>query len=334
MLLGLLDQGEDVTEIEDSARHPVGVERFEVVEALPRRGEHDRATGDGSDAERSSTAGISVELRQHDPREVDALLKGAGSRDGILSDHRVNDEQHFVGVDGLSDVRGLLHQFGVDAEASGRIDDDHVVLLVAGELDRVSRNAHRVAHTVARLGRIDRRARLPADDLQLLNSVGALQIGRDQKRGVILFGQPLGELARESRLARTLEAREHDDGRRVLGELEAALPVAELAAEDRDELVVDDLHDLLCRVERPRDLVAECTLAHSAGELFDHFERDVGIEQCPANFAHGAVDIRGAELALAAKVLERIDQAVGEVSKSSHGASSLTVPVRAEVWGS
>ena len=41
---------------------------------------------------------------------------------------------------------------------------------------------------------------------------------------------------------------------------EAAL----LAAEDRDELLVDDLHDLLGRVQRLVDLVAERALAHLA----------------------------------------------------------------------
>jgi hypothetical protein len=37
-----------------------------------------------------------------------------------------------------------------------------------------------------------------------------------------------------------------------------------LATEDRDELLVDDLHDLLGRVQRLVDLVAESALAHLA----------------------------------------------------------------------
>ena len=104
-----------------------------------------------------------------------------------------------------------------------------------------------------------------------------------------------------------------------LGELEAAL----LAAEDRDELLVDDLHDLLRRVERLVDLVAQGALAHPAGELLDHVEVDVGVEQGATNLADGAVDIRRAELALAAKVLEGVREAIGEVSKGGHGSSSL-----------
>ncbi len=90
-----------------------------------------------------------------------------------------------------------------------------------------------------------------------------------------------------------------------------------------DELLVDDLHDLLCRVEGLRDLVAERALAHSAGELLDDLEVDVGVEQRATDLANGAVDIRGAELAFAAQVLERIREAIGEVSKGGHGRFSL-----------
>ena len=116
--------------------HAVGVERLEVVEALTRGGEHDRAPGDGGHRERGTTARVAVELGEHDAGEVDALLEGLGRGDGVLADHRVDDEQHLVGVDGLADVGGLLHELGVDAEAAGGVDDDDVVLLVARELRR------------------------------------------------------------------------------------------------------------------------------------------------------------------------------------------------------
>ena len=59
----------------------------------------------------------------------------------------------------------------------------------------------------------------------------------------------------------------------------------------RDELLVDDLHDLLRRVQRLVDLVAERALAHLGGELLDDLERDVGVEQGATDLAHGAVDI-------------------------------------------
>jgi hypothetical protein len=124
------------------------------------------------------------------------------------------------------------------------------------------------------------------------------------------------ELARERGLAGTLEASEHDDGRRGLRELQPAL----LAAEDLHELLVDDLHDLLGRVERLAHLIAERPLAHGRRELLDDLERDIRLEEGATDLANGAVNVGRAELALAAEVLEGIREAVGEISKSGHGA--------------
>ncbi len=136
---------------------------------------------------------------------------------------------------------------------------------------------------------------------------------------VPLLGEPLGELAREGRLSGALEAREHDDGRRLLRELEPAL----LPAEDADQLVIDDLHDLLRGVQRLVDLVAEGAIAHLAGELLDDLERDVGVEQGATDLADGSVDIRGRELALGAEIAEGRGETIRERAECCHGAPSL-----------
>ena len=131
--------------------------------------------------------------------------------------------------------------------------------------------------------------------------------------------EQLRELAGEGRLAGALEAREHDDRRRVLGELQPAL----LAAEDRDELLVDDLHDLLRGIEGLADLVAERALAHLRRELLDDGEGDVGVEQGATDLADGSVDVRGRELALGAEVAEGLGETIGEGAEGCHGPPSL-----------
>ena len=130
-LLGLLDQGEHVTHVEDARGHPIGVEDVEVVELLTVGREHDRRPVTPRDRERGTTAGVAVELGEHDAVEADALLEGLRGGDRVLADHRVDDEEDLVGVDGVADVGCLLHQLGVDAEAAGGVDDDDVVLLAA-----------------------------------------------------------------------------------------------------------------------------------------------------------------------------------------------------------
>jgi hypothetical protein len=79
---------------------------------------------------------------------------------------------------------------------------------------------------------------------------------------VALAFQPVGELARERGLPRTLQAGEQDDGRRA-----AEADGAGVAAEDLHEFLVDDLDDLLRRVQRGGDLRRLRPLAYSGHEL-------------------------------------------------------------------
>ena len=78
-----------------------------------------------------------------------------------------------------------------------------------------------------------------------------------------LILEPLCQLASQGGLTGSLQTRQHDHRRRVLGELDPA----GLPTQDRDELVVDDLDDLLGRVQRAADLSAQGTLTYGAGEL-------------------------------------------------------------------
>ena len=91
-----------------------------------------------------------------------------------------------------------------------------------------------------------------AEGLELVGGGRTVRVGGDEERPAALADEVAGELRRGRRLARALEADERDD-RRVAAEVER--PVA--GAEERDELVVDDLHDLLAggqalRGSRPR----------------------------------------------------------------------------------
>ena len=167
-----------------------------------------------------------------------------------------SDEQHLVGIDGVADRGGLRHQLVVDAEPARGVDDDDVEVLglglgeaAGGHLDRVAGAS--VDGTLGRRAGM-RREHLDAgplaDDLQLVDRAGALQVAGHQQRRMALSLKPFRELAGQRRLTRALQAGEHDHRRRGLGERQ----LAGLAAEDPDELLVDDLDDLLGRVQRAR----------------------------------------------------------------------------------
>ena len=213
------------------------------------------------------------------------------------------------GDDRVADRDGLRHHVGVDAEPAGGVDDDDVVTHPAGVLDRRPRATATGSPTpLPGSGAKTSTPAWPPTTCSCCDRVGALQVGRDEQRRVPLLLQPAAELAGEGRLTGALQAGEHDDGRRVLGEGERA----GLAAEDRDELLVDDLDDLLRRVERLADLGAARPLLDRGDERLDGRQRDVGLEQRDPDLARGGVDVGLGEPTLAAQRGEDRLEPVGE----------------------
>ena len=71
--LDLLDEREHVAEAEDPRRHPVGMERLEVLGLLADADELDRLSGRRDDRERGAAARVAVGLREDDPRQGQRL---------------------------------------------------------------------------------------------------------------------------------------------------------------------------------------------------------------------------------------------------------------------
>ena len=240
-LLRLLDQAEHVTHVQDARGHPVRVEHVEVGQLLAGGREHDRLAGQRRDRQRRATAGVTVQLGQHHAVVAHAVEEGLRGRHRVLADHRVDDEQHLVGLDRVPDRGGLRHHLLVDAEAARGVDDHDVVQRPARLVERLPRHGDGIADAAARFRSVHRDARLPPDHLQLVHGVRPLQVGGHEQRRVALLLEPQRELAGQRGLTGTLQARQHDHGRRHLGEPQPP----GLAAEDLDELLVHDLDDLL-----------------------------------------------------------------------------------------
>jgi hypothetical protein len=144
------------------------------------------------------------------------------------------------------------------------------------------------------------------NDLQLVDRVGTLQVGRHQQRGVALLPQPQRELPGQRRLTRALQAGEHDHRRRTLGEPQ--LP--RLATEDADQFLVDDLDHLLGGVERSGQLGPPGPLLDRGDEVPDHAQVDVCLQQGDPDLAGGRVDVGFGQATLAPQGLEGRRQAV------------------------
>ena len=69
---------------------------------------------------------------------------------------------------------------------------------------------------------------------------------------------------------------------------------------------MDDLHDLLARVEALQDVLAARALLDLGDEVLDDLEVDVGFEQREPDLAHRLRDLLVVEPALAAEVAEGV----------------------------
>ena len=87
---------------------------------------------------------------------------------------------------------------------------------------------------------------------------------------------------------------------------------------------MDDLHDLLARVEPLEDILAEGTLPHGVHELLHDLEVDVRLEQRESDLARGAGDRLLVEPAAAAEVAEGVLEAGGE--RVEHGCERYRAP--------
>ena len=142
-----------------------------------------------------------------------------------------------------------------------------------------------VGRLPARLG-VDRDVDLLAERLELLHRGRALHVGGDQQRPRAALAQLQRQLAGQRRLAGALQADQHDHRRASPSRLEPAR-----LAEHLDQLVVDDLDDLLGRVEALEDLLADRPLADPLDEALGDLEVDVGLEQRAADLLERLVDV-------------------------------------------
>src|SRR6187399_1783242 len=101
--LEVLHQADHVAHAEHAARHALGAERLELVGGFAHAGENDRRARDFLHAERGAAARVAVELGENDAADAEALVEALGRFDGVLADHRVDDEQHVLRADRVLD---------------------------------------------------------------------------------------------------------------------------------------------------------------------------------------------------------------------------------------
>ena len=88
--------------------------------------EFDRLAGDLADGERRAAASIAVHLGENDAGERKFFVEFVGGANGVLPGHGVGDEENLRRIQQLFQRLHLVHQFVVDVQTSGGVDDQHV----------------------------------------------------------------------------------------------------------------------------------------------------------------------------------------------------------------
>ena len=218
--LGFFDEREDVAHAENARDDAVGVEGLERVVFFADADELDGLAGHLADGDRRAAAGVAVHFGKDDAGERELLMEFVGRADGVLSGHRIGDEQNFLRIEQALERLHLLHELVVDVETPGGIDDEHV----AASVDRFAARFFGKALDGGRIRfsdlafvevGLDRRR----NNSKLLARGGPVNVNRDEQRPVSAILQPVGELARGSGFAGALQAGHEHDGRRLRREL-------------------------------------------------------------------------------------------------------------------
>jgi hypothetical protein len=259
------------------------VERLQRVGPLADAAEYDRLAGHRADRQRRTPAGVPVELGEDDAVVADILVEALGHRDGVLPRHSVHDQEDVMRLDLAPQDLQLLDHGLVDVEAPGRIEEDRIPSVLRRLLDRLACDVDGLLPLRA----VNGQPQLLAEDAELLDGRGSVDVGRDQEGPEALVLEVPAQLGDARRLAGALEAQDHDDRRRPGRH---GQPVRG-AAEQLDQLAVDDLHHLLARGEALENLVPHRLLADALDEGADDLEVDVGLEEGDAHLAERLLNV-------------------------------------------
>ncbi len=290
------------------------MKRLEAVHFLAHTEEAYWLAGDFTDRERHTALGIAIGLGQDDTGQRQCLTERCRCIDGVLARHAIDHEQRFPGTGRRVHGSGLLHHVAIDMQPACGIDDQHVGVRSPGLVQRTLDDGDRYLRGVAVAVQC---TDLAGKRFQLQDRRGTMHVDADEHDALlVLLHDALGKFCRRSRLAGALQAGEEYDHRRLRFEVERCV----IAAEYRDELVVDDLDQRLPRCEAPGNLFAERSFPDALDERLDDGQRHIGFEQREPHLPQRILDIGLGEPPLAAEAARGIGQPPSEILK--HGAQS------------
>ncbi len=150
---------------------------------------------------------------------------------------------------------------------------------------------------------IDSTANLFADDFQLLNGGGPLQVGCHQHWSVAVFLQQPSQLAAGRGLTTSLQSTHHQNGDAVTLEGQRMI-----AGHQVDQSLMHNTDQLLIRPQRLQHIFADGLFRDFLDKVLRNIERDVGFQQCGAHLLHAVADVPFRDLSTSAESRKGVGQ--------------------------
>src|SRR5713101_743802 len=308
-LLGAFDERHDVAHAEDSRDDSFWIETFEGIVFFAESDKLYRRTADFADGERCSAACVAIEFGENDAGESEALVKFSGGAYRVLSDHGVSDKENFAGLQFFFQIAEFVHQVVVNVQAAGGVHDNDIT---GGKFRFLDGAANNFQWLVGSGARPETYADGFCNLRELFPRGGTVDVCGNDDRTVAMLRQPSCKFASGGRFAGALQADNHPHGWWARGKERLGV-----FAEQRSELIANQLDDLLVGRELQHDFAAERFAANAGEKFVDDRESDVAFEHGFADFGECGIEVLFGEFALATEILEGALQLFCEVFK--HG---------------
>ena len=225
-------------------------------------------------------------------------MEPGGDVDRFLAGHGIGNKQDLMREDHGFHPLQLRHQLFIDLLAAGCVNDGDVARLTASRIHTFLSDRWRIYGQAVGQGRVDRNTNLLGHDPQLIDRGRTIGVSRDEvRRTPELELEIASEFACAGGLARAVQSHQHNDHRRRRGQVQLGI----LPAEQRHQLDVDDLDDLLRGGETGQHLLSQGLAFDPLDEVLNHAEVDVSLEERQAYFTQGLFHVLFAELAVTAQ---------------------------------
>ena len=187
-------------------------------------------------------------------------------------------------------------------KTAGGIQEDEIIAVFLGIFDGGFGDVHRIG-----LPHLEHRdPQLRTHGLQLIDGSGTVDITGRQQRVFALLFHISGQFRTVGGLAGALQAHQHHEAGRLRRDVDLLI----VRAHEGHELFVDDLDDLLRRVQRFQDIRAHGPFRHVLGKVLDDFIADVRFQKCQTHFPHRFLDVGIGQPALASQLFKSLGQLV------------------------